>query len=1035
MPRFAAAASLVLLTSQLSLTGFVSAAELRIRIPDGFQIEQIAGPPLVERPISIDFDEQGRMYVAESSGSNDPIAVQNKKLPHRILRLVDTDGDGRFDERTVFADKMMLPEGAMWHDGSLYVGAPPHIWKLTDADGDGVAEQREQWFQGQTLGGCANDMHGPYLGPDGWFYWCKGEFAQATYERPGKKPLVTKAAHVFRRRPEGGHVEIVLTGGMNNPVEVAFSRGGEPFLSSTFLENPQHGKRDGLAHIIYGGVYGKQFGIVEEHPRTGPLLPVLTQLGSAAPCGLARLETDSLGKGFAENLLVCEFNTHKVSRHVLVPNGASFTTKDEDFIVSSDVDFHPTDVLEDADGSVLMVDTGGWYKVCCPTSQLHKPDVLGAIYRIRKTGAPRMTDPRGLNIDWPKQNAAQLAALLSDSRFVVRRRAAVMLGRLGTLAVPPLAEVLKSSQSTPARLEAVWALTQNADPAARTAVHGALADSDEQVRQAALHSVALGRDATAAEQLKKIVGPGNALPNRRAAAEALGRIGNAEAVPALLAAAADAADRALEHSLIYALMEINDPQAVRGALSSSHPHTVRVALIALDQMDAKTLQAEDLAPLLAADSETVRDAAGWVAQRHQGWAGVAIQQFSQRLLDPQTPADSLGELAGRLAHFAGEQATARLVVAALKNRTTPVAARLALLKVVAAAGPQLPGPWPEGVLAALYGPEEPLVTRAVSTLRGLTGAKLNPQILERLKFLAADAKTLPAVRLEALATVLAANKGGSPPPLDESLFNLLLERLTLENPLSARLTVVDILAGSQLAPPQRAKLCEALATTGTAEMIRILPLITPGADADLQSQLLAALAEHASLTSLDPAALRTALAGLDPARADEVNKLVERIQAANADKLQQLNAMLEAVKQGDASRGQQVFYSTKASCSACHTVGYLGGNVGPGLGGIGRVRTERDLLEAVLFPSASFVRTFEPVIIDTKDGLTHTGIIKDETEAEVMLAIDAEKTIRIPVTEIEQRSESKVSIMPAGLDKQLTQQELADLIVFLKSAE
>ncbi len=91
---------------------------------------------------------------------------------------------------TVFADKMMFPEGTMWHDGSLYVAAPPSIWKLTDTDGDGVADQRVEWFQGKTLTGCANDLHGPYLGPDGWIYWCKGAFAEQTYERPGKPPFV-----------------------------------------------------------------------------------------------------------------------------------------------------------------------------------------------------------------------------------------------------------------------------------------------------------------------------------------------------------------------------------------------------------------------------------------------------------------------------------------------------------------------------------------------------------------------------------------------------------------------------------------------------------------------------------------------------------------------------------------------------------------------------------------------------------------------------------------------------------------------------
>ena len=97
--------------------------------------------------------------------------------------------------------------------------------------------------------------------------------------------------------------------------------------------------------------------------------------------------------------------------------------RDEDFVVSSNLDFHPTDVLEDADGSLLVVDTGGWYKLCCPTSQLHKPDVLGAIYRVRRKDAPRPEDPRGLRLAWSKLTAGELAVLLDDPRPAVRRRA------------------------------------------------------------------------------------------------------------------------------------------------------------------------------------------------------------------------------------------------------------------------------------------------------------------------------------------------------------------------------------------------------------------------------------------------------------------------------------------------------------------------------------------------------------------------------------------------------------------------------------
>ena len=123
-------------------------------IPDGFTVEKVAGPPLVDRPITASLDEQGRLYVADSSGSNDPVQKQLAEKPHRIVRLEDRNGDGQFDHSVVFADKMMFPEGTLWYDGSLYVAAPPSIWRLTDNDGDGIADQREEWFDGKTLTSC-----------------------------------------------------------------------------------------------------------------------------------------------------------------------------------------------------------------------------------------------------------------------------------------------------------------------------------------------------------------------------------------------------------------------------------------------------------------------------------------------------------------------------------------------------------------------------------------------------------------------------------------------------------------------------------------------------------------------------------------------------------------------------------------------------------------------------------------------------------------------------------------------------------------
>src|SRR5215472_4745485 len=122
-----------------------------ITVPDGFEVELVASPPLAERPVYGSFDEQGRLYVVDSSGSNDKPDKQLQDKPHRLIRLEDTDGDGRFDKTIVFADKLMFPEGCLWYDGSVYVAAPPSIWKFTATKGEGRADKREEWFEGKTL--------------------------------------------------------------------------------------------------------------------------------------------------------------------------------------------------------------------------------------------------------------------------------------------------------------------------------------------------------------------------------------------------------------------------------------------------------------------------------------------------------------------------------------------------------------------------------------------------------------------------------------------------------------------------------------------------------------------------------------------------------------------------------------------------------------------------------------------------------------------------------------------------------------------
>jgi putative heme-binding domain-containing protein len=146
-----------------------------------------------------------------------------------------------------------------------------------------------------------------------------------------------------------------------------------------------------------------------------------------------------------------------------------------------------------------------------------------------------------------------------------------------------------------------------------------------------------------------------------------------------------------------------------------------------------------------------------------------------------------------------------------------------------------------------------------------------------------------------------------------------------------------------------------------------------------------------------------------------------------------MHELLKTLPAGDIVRGQIVFNSTRTACRNCHTIGYVGGKIGPDLTKIGQVRQPPDLLESIVFPSSTFVRSYEPLLVRTINGEVHSGVIKQDQPHELVLTLAADKEVRIPRDEIDATLPGKVSVMPAGLDKQLSLQELADLVEFLKN--
>jgi putative heme-binding domain-containing protein len=162
--------------------------------------------------------------------------------------------------------------------------------------------------------------------------------------------------------------------------------------------------------------------------------------------------------------------------------------------------------------------------------------------------------------------------------------------------------------------------------------------------------------------------------------------------------------------------------------------------------------------------------------------------------------------------------------------------------------------------------------------------------------------------------------------------------------------------------------------------------------------------------------------------ADPVLKKFGAITESQAARMRELEFALVG---GDVTRGHDLFMG-KAACSQCHRVNKEGANIGPDLSHIGEIRTRRDFLEAIAFPSATIARGYEPVAVIVS-GRTFTGILRGESAKEVTLLTPGRSETTLPRDEIDEILPSSVSIMPQGLDRNLNSEELRDLVAFLAS--
>jgi putative membrane-bound dehydrogenase-like protein len=909
----------------------------QLRVPAGFIVERVAAPPLVEHPMCAGFDDRGRLFVAESGGVNANFHELRANPPSKVLMLEDSDGDGTFDKRTVFADKMTFPTGVLWLNGSLYVCSAPSLWKLTDTNNDGVADKREAIVSGFGSVGNGADLHGPFLGPEGWLYFTDGRNSHDVRLGDGT-PWKGKAAAVYRCRSDGSGLEVVCGGGMDNPVEVVFTPEGEPLVNVNLIQAQPH-RVDAIIYAIEGSNYPYNE-TWKELKRTGEFQPTIGDLGWVATSGFMRYTGSALGAKYAGKYFSTQFNPHRVQAHTVTREGAGFRVTHEDALTCDNPDFHPTDILEDAKGELLVVDTGGWFRIGCPNSQIAKPDIKGAIYRVRRD---------------PKIDHDETASPPAVNQELQSLRQAVLAANSHSMA---------------------------------TFVNG-LNSAD--------------------------------LAIRRESATGLGRLRAREAAAPLLNAAADTGgDRFLQHAIIYALIRIADRDATIAGLSHKDPAARRSALVALDQMNGGNLTADLVSPHLASDVTALRDAALSAAAAHPQWADQLAPRIRAALTAGDVSEQAAPALAAAVTAFARAPSVQQVVADVLGAGATSPPARLLLLGALKRAGVNpLPDAWAEPIRRSLRSDDSTIVSEAIDLVGG---GKFDTELAE----IAHAAQRPIAVRVAALASLLTRVKAVAPED-----FELLKGQLASDQSPLSRLAAAQALAAAPLNEQQLAQLAETVGHAGPLELSSLLRAFERSADPGVGAALVKSLRSSKSLTSLTPAGLTAALAKFPADVRSSATDLVEKVNPdaeLQAAKLKELEPLLTG---GSPNRGQSVFFSKTATCSTCHAVGGNGAHVGPDLSHIASIRSPRDLLESVVFPSASFARGYESFIVQTKSNQVLAGVVAAETADAITLRTPAET--RVPRASIKTMRQDRLSIMPQGLDAQMSKQELSDLLAFLQT--
>jgi len=950
----------------------IEAAIAGFKLPEGAKINLFAGDPDINKPVQMNWDAQGRLWMVSSPLY--PHIKPGQKEADRVLILEDTDNDGTADKVTTFADGLHIPTAVIPGDGGAYVANSTEVLFLKDTDGDGKADSREVILSGFGTEDTHHLLHTFRHGPEGLLYMNQSIYIHSHVETPyGVRRLL--GGGMWHLRPETREMEVFYKG-LVNPWGTAFDRWGQAFAT------------DGA------GMEGINFVFPRSVFKTSPgASRVLAGLSPGQPkhCGLAIVSGQHAPEDWQGNFLAPDFRGHRVNRFKIEESGSGYVaTQIEDLVSSTHRAFRPIDVQLGPDGAIYIAD---WYNPIIQHGEVDFRDPRrdhqhGRIWRVSFEGRDPVQNP-----DIVGAEVNDLLAMLKADAAWTRHFAKQELRARGEAEIKPaLSEWVEglAADETHAKLEAMW-LYQHVNLLDQDLMRELLVSDNPKARAAALRTLYFRHDEV--EDAFALAGKAATDPHpqvRLWALSALSQLEQTDTVKVALGVLKQEMDENLDFAL-WSICREHESRWLAAAEAGNPFADMEQYLFAvralgrpvgvdrvLDALSETELGPEAM-PLVADFVSRVGNADQLARLFAYGQAEGRSEEEKVAVIDALINAARLRKLKP-----GGDLATVSTFLVDAKGATErfgKAAALSGLWKVEAARGPI-----EKAFLQA--DEDEALARAAMEGLRALGGPQ-SAQLFEKtardkdLSYLQRSLGSIGRVKMNPAA--------GAPVAID-----VLKDSPDGKDPFG----VYDAFLATKQGPPALAKAL---------------------ADAELPQEIALSGVHKASSAATSPQGLVKAIqkaAGLKPMKAQLTPVEME--------------AMMKAVAtDGDPHRGEEVYRRAQLMCITCHAIGGVGGMIGPDLVSIGSSAPVDYLVESLIEPSKKIKEGYHTTLVTTKKGDAFAGAVASENGDEMVIRDAAGQEQRIAKSDIANTTVSPVSLMPPGLTASLREDEFVDLVRFL----